>query len=186
MAYFFVGAQDSQLAQVQLDVVGVPGKLALLSASLLGEADTSEKVAGFTLLILDPASVPKNQKRLIFAGRQPKCSIESNSDYEVEGSVDSMSMRGLDFTSHIEPDWDYDVNHSLVVYRYQGRIVHKISPVEIEGALLKWFPRTIVMSSQTEDEATPRSRSTHPRLSRPICSEKSHCRSTGHTMLTAR
>ena len=125
IAYLFVGAQDDQLAQVQFNVFGVLGKMALLSASLLGEADTSEKVAGFSLLILDPASVPKNQKGLIFAGKQPKCSVETSSDYAVEEeSVASPPLRGPDFTSHIEPDWEYDTNHALVVYRYQRRIVH--------------------------------------------------------------
>lgn len=86
--------------------------------------------------------MPRNQKGLIIAGKQPKSAILTNLDYELPSSTDLRSTQDPGYTSHIEPDWDYDVNHTLVVYRHKGRIVHKISPAEIEAAVLEWFPKT--------------------------------------------
>ena len=40
-----------------------------------------------------------------------------------------------DFTSHIEPDWDNDVQACNIVFRYRGRIIRRFSPLQMEIAL---------------------------------------------------
>ncbi|KAL0263014.1 hypothetical protein SLS55_001989 [Diplodia seriata] len=42
-----------------------------------------------------------------------------------------------DFTVHIEPDWDYDANTCLVVYRFKGRIIHRLNPRQVDLALAR-------------------------------------------------
>ena len=48
--------------------------------------------------------------------------------------VDRKRIRD-DFTSHIEPDWENDVQQCQVVFRYQGRLVSRVAPSTLEKVL---------------------------------------------------
>lgn len=140
VAYLFAGADLDQLSLIRHGVVGVLAKLSVLSAGLIGDADTPEKITQLILLDADSSCIPSSQHGLVISGIQTDCKTESSQDYGAPEVWDP-SHEGPDYTSHIEPAWGYDTNHCLIAFRYKGRLVHRISPSEAEAAILEWYPK---------------------------------------------
>jgi hypothetical protein len=139
IAYLFAGADADQLSQVVTGAIGVLAKLSIVSAALMGSADTPEKITKFFLLDSDSSGIPSTERGLVFSSKQPRCESESPEKHEVLKSYEP-APGSTDFTSHIEPAWGFDTNQCLVAFRYKGRLVHRVSPAEMEASLLEWFP----------------------------------------------
>ena len=149
VAYLFAGAENDQLTLLKHGSAGVVAKISVLTPGLLGEADTPEKISKFHLLDVDPTTIPSNQRGIILSGGEEQCkAIErpSRESLPFDASFDALNT-DPDFTSHLEPAWGYDTNLSLVAYRYRGRLIHKVNPLEAEAAVLEWWA-----GSQESDE----------------------------------
>ncbi|MCJ1287592.1 hypothetical protein MMC26_006944 [Xylographa opegraphella] len=139
IGYLFAGAEyDEQLLPLKNRSVGVLGKLALVTAGLMGGADTPDKVGMFFLLDIDASCIPSNSRGIILSGLRklcPKVTTQSIPQTISQSLAESPSG-DEDFSSHIEPDWGYDTQRVLVAYRDRGRIVHRVSPIDGDLAVL--------------------------------------------------
>ncbi|MCJ1472632.1 hypothetical protein MMC13_001281 [Lambiella insularis] len=144
LGYLLAGAEyDEQLLPLRRRSAGVLGKLALVTASLMGGADTPEKVGRFFLLDVDASCIPSNSRGIILCGLRkpcPKVAPQGIPQTISQTLAESPCGQG-DFSSHIEPDWGYDAQRVLIAYRDGGRMVHRISPVDGDIAVLtSWVP----------------------------------------------
>ena len=141
VAYLFAGAEDDQLTLLKHSSAGIVAKISVLTSGLLGEADTPEKISKFHLMDVDPTVIPSNQRGIILCGGEEHCKAferQSRESLPFDASFKT-SNADPDFTSHLEPAWGYDTNLSLVAYRYKGRLIHKINPLQAEAAVLEWW-----------------------------------------------
>ncbi|KAH0565506.1 hypothetical protein GP486_001100 [Trichoglossum hirsutum] len=140
LALFFAGAEKDQITWVSDSIIGVHAKLSLLSASTLGNADTPDKVSKFFLLDVDATAIPSNARGLVTGGANRSelhtCIVPDQR--ECLESIENVRPGGLevDFTTHVEPDWEYDIQSCTVVFRYRGRVIRRLSPLAIDLALL--------------------------------------------------
>jgi len=139
VGYFYAGAAyEEQLLRVREGTVGILGKLTLVTASVLGGADTPRKVEKFWLLDVDSTCIPSNTLGVVSCGIQRCCpSKELRNGRVTRLCLDDQPTNQSDFTSHIEPDWDCDVQKLLVAYRHHGRIVQRISPLVTDRLVLR-------------------------------------------------
>ncbi|MCJ1319264.1 hypothetical protein MMC15_004600 [Xylographa vitiligo] len=157
IGYLFAGAEhDEQLLPLKNRSVGVLGKLALVTAGLMGGADTPEKVGMFFLLDIDASCIPSNSRGIILCGLRklcPKIATQSTPQAISQSLAESPSGDD-DFSSRIEPDWGYDTQRVLVAYRDRGRIVHRVSPVDGDLAVLvSWIaPVPLVQECKPRDQ----------------------------------
>ncbi|KAK4958130.1 hypothetical protein LTR10_004555 [Elasticomyces elasticus] len=144
VAYLFAGAEADQLIMLKHGSAGLIAKLIVLSPGLLGEADTPEKMSRLYLLDVDPTSIPSNQRGIVIPGDQPDCTcqeFQANPGLPFEAIFEATTA-APDFTSHLEPAWGFDTNLCLVAYRYRGRLIHKVNPLDAEAAILEWWSGT--------------------------------------------
>ncbi|MCJ1226465.1 hypothetical protein MMC12_003117 [Toensbergia leucococca] len=143
VAYMFAGTERQQLATIDHKTIGYLGKLSVLNASLLGAAATPEMVGKFCVLDIDVSCIPCNASGIVRSGTQSPCTTlkpSSSPPSPLADVVDEMpKMCGdvVDLTSHIEPDWNHDMQACLVTYRHGGRLVHRVSPTIAEVAVLQ-------------------------------------------------
>jgi hypothetical protein len=144
VAKFYAGSNAAQASLIRKDTVGVIGKLTVVTPGLLGDADNPERIRKFILLDIDSTCIPSNSAGLIVAAGRlapehlqvrlaSATSAISAEDIPQLISSDQVS----DFTSHIEPAWDYDPTLCRVVYRHQGRLVSKTNPLMCEAQNLR-------------------------------------------------
>ena len=105
--------------------VGVVNKRTLLAQSLLGICKTPRDIGRFVLLDVDVGGIP-TVRGLIMPGHAP-------SFIHTSGNVDNpkqIQERGpdVDFTSHVEADWDGNAENILLSFRYKGRRVGSVNP----------------------------------------------------------
>lgn len=137
MGYIFAGAELVQLQAVTTDCCGIHGKLVLMDRTLLGDADDTRKLYQFSLLDIDGTSLPSTVKGLMICGVQEPGQLESLPERSLQSfSALSYSRETEDFTSTIEPQWDRDLNSSMVTFRRRGRIVHQVEPQVIYHSIL--------------------------------------------------
>ena len=138
LGILFAGLEEDQCNAITDAVVGFHGKLTILAASLLGHADTLGEAMRFYLLDLDATAIPSNAKRMIVSGtpcHNVKISVAPKEDKLCEVQKINLAALDSDFTSHIEPDWDNDVQACHIVYRSGGRIIRRFAPRQIQDAL---------------------------------------------------
>ncbi|MCJ1414751.1 hypothetical protein MMC32_001079 [Xylographa parallela] len=157
IGYLFAGAEyDDQLLPLKIRSVGVLGKLALVTAGLMGGADTPEKVGMFFLLDVDASCIPSNSRGIILCGLRKLCPAVATQSMPqaISQSLAESPSGDDDFSSHIEPDWGYDTQRVLVAYRDRGRIVHRVSPVDGDLAVLtSWIePVRLVQEGEARDQ----------------------------------
>ena len=144
VAYLFAGSELEQIRQIDHRTIGVLGKLCVLHASLLGGAHLPEKNSELHVLDIDASCIPSTALGIVRPGKQPECIKSTSVAPLLEVNEDTLrtiarqSKKVLDFTSHIEPDWDFDTQTCLVTYRYGGRLIHRIDPKLSEMAILNW------------------------------------------------
>ncbi|KAF4625483.1 hypothetical protein G7Y89_g12688 [Cudoniella acicularis] len=137
-AYLFAGAELRLIRSPGLDqrATGVVAKICLLTASMIGEGNDAEAASKFFLLDVDRSCIP-NTSGIVMSGSRTSPDRETVSpDMLCELPVDINELRGVpeDFTVHIEPDWNNDNQKCMVVYRDNGRIVHRLSPADCDVA----------------------------------------------------
>jgi hypothetical protein len=138
LAYMFAGAHfRDQLRAIPERAIGVLGKLVIVTGSLMGQADCPEKVEKFWLLDIDQTCIPSNSRGIVISGNQVRCPQVPPRDEPSPIDLSTIAQLVPDFTLHIEPDWDYDVQRVLVGYRHEGRIVHRVSPIDSDIAVIK-------------------------------------------------
>lgn len=143
LGYFYAEAPcDEQLLRVRAGTVGIPGKLTLFTASVLGGADTPRKVERFWLLDFRPTCVPSKHPRDRYLWHTEMLSKQELENCQVAWLCwDGHPTIQSNFTSHIEPDWDCDIRKLLVAYRLRGRIVQRLSPLVTDRLVLNcWVP----------------------------------------------
>ena len=140
LAVFFAGADEKQVALVVEGVTGVIGKLSILTASLLGNVDNWQKAGKYFLLDIDPSCIPCSTRGIVASSRQRDgiMVIHQPEDSRL-GRIELIGphKNESDFTSHIEPDWEFDIQTCIIVFRYLGRYVRRISPIDLELAVVR-------------------------------------------------
>lgn len=137
VGYLFAGAEEEVVSSINSDAVGLVSKLSVLASALFGDADTPEKLSKLVLLDVDTSSIPTNGLGIIKTANSHKAKASYTTN-----TIDCLDPSTLtpcnpDFTSSIEPAWGYDVNLVLVSYRYKGRLVFKVDPLETELAIVR-------------------------------------------------
>jgi len=144
LALFFAGVKEAQINLIVHGVVGVIGKLSLLTASLLGDADSCEKTGKFFLVDVDPTCIPSTARGIVVSTSQwyelkfvnnSKSTMNTQKIKEV-----NLCGSGINLTFHIELNWDHNVQTCIVAFRYQGRLMRRISLTDCEYASLKNSP----------------------------------------------
>jgi len=136
IAYLFAGADVSQISMLNHRTTGVLGKLSLITASMIGDVDTPEKAARFYLLDIDASCIPSTTRGIVASGQQAP--VLRHIAPGVYSDTKEVNLRGsnTDFTSHIEPDYEYDTQTSLIAFRDKGRLVHRLSPTQCDVSIV--------------------------------------------------
>lgn len=139
-AYLFAGSEIKQVRSIERGACGVKGKLTLVDAALLGDADHWSRVRDFVLLDVDDTVFPSNTVGVINCGRQ---NINMGNLTQLQRPLNYVPLEEivlakgtLDFTSLVEPQWDEDMNACMLTYRRAGRLVHTIHPDIVYHAVL--------------------------------------------------
>jgi hypothetical protein len=150
-AYLLAGAESHQLSAIDYETIGIHAKLTITASVLFGSADTPEKLTKLCLLDIDPTAIPSNELGIIKSGVQSAPVVRDPISPPLDlNTPPTLTLNEKhDFTSHIEPAWGYDTTLCFVTYRHQGRLVHRVSPLEVERAVLQW--------SRKSGDGTPRS-----------------------------
>ncbi|KAI0380774.1 hypothetical protein F5Y04DRAFT_256678 [Hypomontagnella monticulosa] len=149
IAYLFAGADLELASRLDHRATGVVAKRTLLTASMLGRANNSENAAKLFLLDMDRSCIP-NKLGVVLSSRE---ALEVTSEVvspdmlrhfpnKFEDFQDILRDQQDDFTIHIEPDWKVDPQTCLVVYRYNGRVVQRLSAADCDAAAIFWRPQT--------------------------------------------
>lgn len=138
VSYLFGGAELSQTRAAQHGALGILGKLPVVYSSLV--RGKLENFGKFSLIDVDATCIPSSISGVVLPGRSKGLSkhFPETPDCQAVRSlrVDSLpDMTNDDFTTHIEPDWDYDTQTCLLVYRYKGRMIHRLNPRQIDIVL---------------------------------------------------
>ncbi|RYP41940.1 hypothetical protein DL767_000677 [Monosporascus sp. MG133] len=140
LGMFFAGAEEDQLRALDKSAVGIHGKISVVANSLLGSINFKSSATHFCLLDTDPTAIPSNARGIISSGIQdsniPKPLMLSDDHLQDIDKVDRKRI-GEDFTSHIEPDWENDVQQCQIVFRYKGRLVGRMAPTTLEEVWTK-------------------------------------------------
>ena len=137
MAYLFAGAELELIRRLDNRATGVIAKLCLFTASMLGNAISSEEASKFYLLDIDGSCIP-NSQGIVISGRRSSSVRKSVTDDMIQRFDHKIQLEGRskDFTVHIEPDWANDKQTCLVTFRDNGRIVQRMSPADCDAAVV--------------------------------------------------
>jgi hypothetical protein len=139
LAMLLCGAESDQMDAINEKTIGIHGKIPIVSSGLLATGDTANHAMKFCLIDIDTSAIPCNARGLVISGdSSPLVRIKVVPEDKDLCDVDGVNTTRLDqdFTSHIEPDWDNDIQACQVVFRYKGRIIRRLSPMSVERALL--------------------------------------------------
>ncbi|KAF2256116.1 hypothetical protein BU26DRAFT_557591 [Trematosphaeria pertusa] len=139
LAVLLAGAEENQTSAINESTIGIHGKISIVSSSLLAAGDTVDLAMKFCLLDTDSSAIPSNARGLVLSGEGTflvRFAAQPSDDNLKNVSEVNQQELDQDFTSHIEPDWDNDVQACQVVFRYKGRVVRRLSPLSIERALV--------------------------------------------------
>lgn len=136
IALLYAGADEEQVRAIDRSTLGVHGKITTVAACLLAATNSTETVGKFYILDTDSTAIPSNARGLISSGPQVSfirfATAPGDEDLQ---DLEQVMLTGLteDFTSHIEPDWDHDLQQCQIVFRFKGRIVARLAPVSLEA-----------------------------------------------------
>lgn len=136
VAYMFAGAENFYAAS-DASSLGVLAKLSVLKRACLGNVYTPQAPGDLCILDVDASSIPCYRRGVVVQGLQPaRSSITRHSlvGDPIGGHLTPLDLveNTADFTSHIEPDWENDIQAILIAFRHQGRLVCRMAPVSIE------------------------------------------------------
>lgn len=140
LALLMAVSDPAQLSSFDANTIGVHGKISVVASSLSGAINSRAQVARFCLLDTDSTAIPSNTKGIVKSGG-PVSGILAYNHVEIAtlralNEVDPAGL-GSDFTSHIEPDWENDIQLCQIVFRYKGRFINRLQPVMVERAWAK-------------------------------------------------
>ena len=90
---------------------------------------------------IDPTCIPSTSRGIVTSSQRQDRVGPSVID---SSGIETCDMNNLDrngltsrvpLTSHIEPDWDHDIQMTTVVFRYLGRFVRRVNPIDCEYAI---------------------------------------------------
>lgn len=145
LALLVAGAEKDQLREIDQDTIGVHGRISVVSSSLLGAVNSHACAMQFCLLDTDSTAIPSNVRGIVKSGRQPRTLLAfHDAKDDTLQNLEDVDPAGLgeDFTSHIEPDWDNDVQLCQVVFRLKERVIERLAPNTIESAWSQQIVRT--------------------------------------------
>ena len=132
-AVLFAGASSEQVDDFKVGTLGVIGKLSLVNSSLLGAATTPRDIGRFHLMDIDATCLPASAGGIVQAApTRPLTSSFAQSSLRMCFDDAQPYLTEMDFTTHIEPDWERDAQTCFLVYRHRGRVVHRFNPRQIE------------------------------------------------------
>jgi hypothetical protein len=110
--------------------LGIIGKRALLVNSLVAASDSPQAVGRFTMLDVAVGHIPSDIDGLVRPGEPTLfCEEEDFIDPSIQNVRTVIpTAPDVDFTKHIEPDWDGNPETVLLVMRYKGRRIATLSP----------------------------------------------------------
>jgi len=126
------GATSSTAIASATSTIGILSKISVLPRVMLGSQLERKHSAQLCLLDCDTSFIPCNTSGCVQEGLKSflllsDVDAESESNFKGEELIRRLhSDNAIDFTPHIEPDWDNDVQCSMLVYRHQGRIVYSL------------------------------------------------------------
>ena len=106
--------------------LGVIGKRTLLVNSLIGSCKSPADIGRFVLLDVDVGSIPADISGLV----KPGVPESPTHQLTEKPAVENIRERGpdMDFTKHIEADWDGNPETILLCFRYNGRRIGSVNP----------------------------------------------------------
>lgn len=133
IAYLFLGAEPMVVERIAVSshasqVTGVCATLSAISKAGLGSAGDTEECGRYSLLDVDTSCIPCNSRGIVIDGTtQPTAGhrIVKGESKPLELDDSNFTQAREDFTAHIEPDWDNDLQSSLVAFRNRGRLVFR-------------------------------------------------------------
>ncbi|KAJ5657967.1 uncharacterized protein N7484_001616 [Penicillium longicatenatum] len=137
LGLLMAGAEDDQLRAVDDSTIGIHGKISVVSACILGSITSKHNATTFCLLDTDPTCIPSNARGIVRSGAQDTSFSKPPMLHRKDIlSIHDLNFTGLDedFTSHIEPDWENDIQQCQIAFRYKGRIVGRLAPRTLESA----------------------------------------------------
>ena len=141
--YLYTGGEMHQIQKIGGLSCGIVSKLTLLDSTLMGDTDTPEKICRFCLIDVDGSCFPANAAGIVnTTGSEQPDRVETRIelvDIEDVASIKKTHQR-IDFTSMVEPDWATDPQSCVVAFRYNGRIVSRVSPEHIFHGVLNGSP----------------------------------------------
>ncbi|KAF1353132.1 hypothetical protein BDV97DRAFT_366781 [Delphinella strobiligena] len=138
VSYLFGGAESTQTKAAAFGALGILGKLPVVYSSMLG--GSPDKFGMFSLLDIDSSCIPSSLSGIVLPGH-PGMPLRNDPRSTEIGMVKDFKMQSLlpttdaDLTVHIEPDWGYDAQTCVVVYRFHGRAVHRLDPRQVDIVL---------------------------------------------------
>ena len=151
VAFLFAGAGPDSGAFVRgstgvaitsaTSTIGILSKLTVLPMVMLGSQLEPQHAWQLCLLDCDTSFIPSNTSGCVQEGLRSyliATDVEESTETNFQGRelrhrFDSDNTE--DFTPHIEPDWDNDVQCSILVYRHKDRIVSSMPSSSILAAL---------------------------------------------------
>lgn len=158
VAYFFAGVDGNMLSSVSSQCVGLVGKLGVLTNTSLGRATQSKDLGLFCLLDVDLSCIPSSSSGMVTEGKAGVLSlVDSHSLNRRTSNLEDacVAVPDGDFSTHLEPDWDYDMQSILVVFRHKGRIVYKVPPSTVESAFYSSRQQMSYFEELSDEEASP-------------------------------
>jgi hypothetical protein len=151
----FAGAEEDQLRALDDSAIGIHGKISVVTNGLFGSITSKESAMRFCLLDTDQTAIPSTVRGIISGGSQDlkirKPLMLCDDDLQEIAEVDFRGARE-DFTSHIEPDWENDIQQCQVVFRYKGRIIGRIAPTSLMEV---WMASTRELAFTPQKPPTP-------------------------------
>ncbi|MCJ1326869.1 hypothetical protein MMC10_003535 [Thelotrema lepadinum] len=142
LAYMFAGADvetiEAPVAE-RVDCIGILAKLSLLTWACLGSLKSQDEAGKFHLLDTDTTFIPSTSRGVVTEGigrALEAMSVVSECTDAAQATAACFTNQQTDFTAHIEPDWDNDVQSCVIAYRHRGRLIHRLPPSLLEAGSL--------------------------------------------------
>ena len=154
IAFLYAGVEMETCRTLPRGAIGISGKLGVLISTMLSSPVDCEELQKLYLLDLDASSIPCNARGMILPGQRRRVEAYSTFDTEAANSPSEVHEdEASDFSLHLEPDWDHDMQTCLIVYRHNGRLVNRQNPFDVLRALVKLFEKHFQIDRTRVDRA---------------------------------
>jgi hypothetical protein len=162
------GATSNLAIASATSTIGILSKISVIPRIMLGSRLERQHAGQLCLLDCDTSFIPCNTSGCVQDGLRSFLLV-TDVDADTESNLNGEELLSrlhadntADFTPHIEPDWDNDVQCSMMVYRHQGRIVYSM-------------PFSSILAALTRDNDQHESMTALARSQRVQGHERTHC-----------